>query len=204
MELQNKNFLPLLLSLSVITVTSVACSSSAPPPAPVTKSADGDYDTRSSKSLSSESGNGDELEDESDDEELAKSSFDFGGAEIGDKEVVEAVKSCHEKGRFYDRFDEDEALGKCTTLELAQVSCTAKDLRKLLSTKQKEQFNAALKDSYEDWEIDQCLDCEKGADEDFCMNNSGKEQVGIKVFFVKDENDQISGKTMVLPVRPKS
>lgn len=205
-----------LLQLLMLGMTAimVACSSSPPPPSPPAQSDNGEYSSSSknlkSKDLDAEKDDEEEKdkddEDGEDDEETSVSSFDFGGAEVGDKEVVDAVKSCHEKGNFYNRFDEDEALGKCTKLKLAKVDCSTKELKKVLSEKQKGQFEKALADDssagYKGWKIDQCLDCEKGADEDLCKNSSGSEQVGTKIFFVKEDNSEISGKSMVLPVRP--
>lgn len=214
MELTSKYISRLLQMLLLgLAAVSVACSSSSAPPSPPAKADEGEYSS-SSKNLKSKDAEADPEEDdeeigksaEDEEEETSSSSFDFGGAEVGEKEVVDAVKSCHEKGNFYDRFDEDEALGKCTKLKLAKVDCTTKALKKVLSEKQKEQFETAMADDsstgYKGWKIDQCLDCEKEADEDLCKNSSGKEQVGTKIFFVKEENNEISGKSMVLPVRP--
>lgn len=196
--------MPAIIAVSVL--FAAGCDSSTPPPSPpasATSSEDEDY---SSKNLS-KSEELDESKDEDEDEEEEKSSeFNFGGADFGEKEIVDAVKKCVDDGKFFNRFDEDEAIGKCTKLSLAKVNCDSKGLKKVLSDKQLEQFNKALSDDsssgYKGWTIDQCLDCEKGSDEDLCKNSSGKEQVGTKVFFLKEADAELTGKSMVLPVRP--
>ena len=202
-------------ALAISALFALGCDSGTPPPSPpatatATTTEDEDYSKSSSKNLSkSEELNVDESkgkEKEEKDEETKPSEFNFGGADIGEKEVIEAVKKCLDSQKFYNRFDEDEALGKCTKLSLAKVNCEAKGLKKVLSDKQLEQFTKALSDDsksgYKGWTIDQCLDCEKGSDEDLCKNSSGKEQIGTKVFFLKQADSEITGKSMVLPVRP--
>lgn len=187
----------------MIALIGLSCSSSSAPPAPPSNStAEDETYSDKSKALEKESLDDDDDEEDDDEEDEKESAFNFGGAEIGEKEIVDAVKKCLDSEKFYNRFDEDDALGKCTKLSLAKVDCDKKGLKKVLSDKQVEQFQTALSGDYSGWEMDQCLDCEADADEDLCMNSSGKEQVGTKVFFVKESGNEISGKTMVLPVRP--
>jgi len=196
--------------IATLVLFAQGCDSGAPPPSPPASATSTDDDDKksSSKALSkSKELDFDESADEDEDESGSKSSkFNFGGADFGEKEVVDALKKCHESARFFNRFDEDEAMGKCTKLQLAKVDCEVRGLRKILSDKQLEQFNKALADDsssgYKGWTIDQCLDCAKGSGEDLCMNSSGKEQVGTKVFFLKKGDSEITGKMMVLPVRP--
>ena len=199
--------MPAVIGMSALFV--LGCDSGTPPPSPpAAATEDEDYSKSSSKNLSkSEELDVDESKDDEEEEEDSKSTkFNFGGAEIGEKEVLDAVKKCVESQKFYNRFDEDDALGKCTKLSLAKVDCESKGLKKALSDKQLEQFTKAMADDsssgYKGWTIDQCLDCEKGSDEDLCKNSSGKEQIGTKVFFVKESGTEITGKSMVLPVRP--
>lgn len=190
---------PMMIGIALI---GIGCesSSSAPPPPATSKSPDEGEFSAKNKTLESEPI--DEEEETVEEEEEPAGAFNFGGAEIGEKEIIDAVKKCLESENFYNRFDEKDALGKCTKLSLAKVDCDKKGLKKVLSEKQLEQFQTALDGDYSGWEIDQCLDCEKDADEDLCKNSSSKEQVGTKVFFVKEEGNEVSGKTMVLPVRP--
>jgi hypothetical protein len=201
--------MPTFLAAALLFV--FGCDSGAPPPSPpasATTSEDAEGTTKSkSKTLSkSEELDDDESKDDDEEEETKSSKFNFGGAKIGEKDVIDAVEKCLESGKFYNRFDEDEALGKCTKLALAKVDCDSKGLKKVLSDKQLEQFNSAMNDDttagYKGWTIDQCLDCAKGSDEPLCQNSSGKEQVGTKVFFLQVADAETKGKSMVLPVRP--
>ncbi len=208
------NVMPAIIVASVL--FAVGCDSGSPPPSPPSTTSSSENGEFSSKTLSKseelsetkdeddEDGKDDEEDEEDEDKKSAE--FNFGGAEFGDKENVDAVKKCVDAGKFFDRFDADEAVGKCTKLALAKVNCDSKSLKKVLSDKQLEQFNKAISDDseagYKGWTIDQCLDCKKGSDEDLCKNKSGSEQVGTKVFFVKEKDSALSGKSMVLPVRP--
>ena len=198
--------MPAIIAASVL--FAVGCDSSTPPPSPPASATASEDDEYSSKTLSkSEELDVDESKDDEDEDEDEKSSeFNFGGAEFGEKEIVDAVKKCVDTGKFFNRFDDDEAIGKCTKLPLAKVNCDAKSLKKVLSEKQLTQFNKAITDDsssgYKGWTIDQCLDCEKGSDEDLCTGSNGKEQVGTKVFFLKEADAELTGKSMVLPVRP--
>jgi hypothetical protein len=185
------------------------CDSGAPPPSPPASadtSEDAEGKTKAKSKTLSKSEELDDEETKNEEEEAKRSAFNFGGAKIGEKEVVDALEKCLESGKFYNRFDEDETLGKCTKLSLANVDCDSKGLKKVLSDKQLEQFNTALADDtssgYKGWTIDQCLDCKKGSDEALCQNSSGKEQVGTKIFFLQVADSETKGKSMVLPVRP--
>ncbi len=206
------NLMPAIIVASVI--FAVGCDSGSPPPAPPSSTSSSESGEYSSKTLSKseelsdskDDKDEDKEEDDEDDEDKKSAEFNFGGAEFGDKENVDAVKKCVDAGKFFNRFDEDEAVGKCTKLALAKVNCDSKSLKKALSDKQLEQFNKAMSDEsetgYKGWTIDQCLDCEKGSDEDLCKNSSGKEQVGTKIFFLREKDSNLTGKAMVLPVRP--
>jgi hypothetical protein len=183
-----------------------ACDSSTPPPSPPASATTPSEDEEFSSKTVSKTEELDEPKEDDEEEDEKASEFNFGGADLGEKEVVDAVKKCVDAGKFFNRFDSDEAVGTCTKLSLAKVDCESKGLKKVLSDKQLEQFQKAMSDDsssgYKGWTIDQCLDCEKDSDEDLCKNSSGKEQVGTKVFFVKEVDTVLSGKSMVLPVRP--
>ncbi len=117
----------------------LGCDSGTPPPSPPAAAEDEDHSKSSSKNLSkSEELDVDESkddEDEDEDEDSKRTEFNFGGAEVGEKEVLDAVKKCVDGQKFYNRFDEDDALGKCTKLSLAKVDCESKGLKKALSDK---------------------------------------------------------------------
>lgn len=122
-------------------------------------------------------------------------------AAVGDKETKTAVKQCIDQGFAFDRFA--TGTGGCTGVQLAKVDCSVDGISKILSAKQLEQFTAALAGSYSGWQIDQCLDCPKGGTDELCQNtDSGIQQEGTKIFFVKEEAGQIKGKSMLLPIRP--
>ncbi len=200
--------MPAIVAASVL--FAVGCERSAPPPSPPTSTPtsaeEKDFSSQTrSKSEELDESKDDEEEEEEEEEEEA-SDFNFGGAEFGEKEAVEEVKKCVDDGKFFNRFDEEEAIGKCTKLSLAKVDCELKGLKKVLSDKQLKQLNKVMSDDsstgYKGWTIDQCLDCKKGSDEDLCKSSSGKEQVGTKVFFLKENDSELTGKSMLLPVRP--
>jgi hypothetical protein len=122
------------------------------------------------------------------------------GADIGDDETKEAVKTCLDSGKVFDRFATE--VGECTKVSLAKVDCTLDGIRAILTTNQKSQFETALAGPYQGWLLDQCGDCSKGSGAVVCKSSEGAEQVGTKLYFVKEDADQIKGKAMVLPVRP--
>lgn len=131
----------------------------------------------------------------------AARAFVTGGAAVSDRDTREDVSKCLGQGYFFDRFAGD--FGVCTDLPLAALDCHLAGLSAVMSAKQREQFQAAIGGSYKGWLIDQCLDCKSGVSDPLCESRAGKAQVGTKIFFVQEENTEIRGKTLLLPVRPR-
>lgn len=127
-----------------------------------------------------------------------------GGADIGEEGIKTSVKICNAEGFYYDRYQGEK--GTCSKVALAQVKCTEKGLLKLLTEGQKEQFKKSIKSTYKGWLLDQCIDCPKNTPNELCANKDNENQVGTKVFFVSfdESTNEIRGKAMFLPVRPKT
>lgn len=182
------------LAVTILAGPTWACSSGpAPaPPSPTTNAERTDQGDQPAEE--------DELEDA---DATAAAKINFGGAKVGDPDTQDDVEKCIEKGKFFDRFDGET--GKCTKMDLAQVSCNSKrsGLPSIMSAKQRTQFKEALSGAYEGWEIDQCVDCSEDAESPVCESKDGEEQVGTKVFFVQEdkENSEVKGKSLLIPVR---
>ena len=107
------NLMPAIIVASVI--FAVGCDSGSAPPAPPSSTSSSESGEYSSKTLSkseelseSKDDKDEEEEQEEDDEDKKSAEFNFGGAEFGDKENVDAVKKCVDAGKFFNRFDEDD------------------------------------------------------------------------------------------------
>ena len=121
--------------------------------------------------------------------------FQCGGADL-QKSVMDDLMSCHKKGRFYDRGDE-----KCTKLNLAQIDCTAKGLRKKMTSKQKSAFDDALDGAFEGYEVDQCIDCAADVDNSLCeLDNDAK--TGTMVFMIKPDGTEVKRTPFFFAGRP--
>jgi hypothetical protein len=187
--------LALRLSITLVALTALltACGQqSSPPPAPQSETASAERADQSSHESSDAT-----AEDDADD---AQTSFLTGGAKVGDADTQKDVTKCLDAKTFYDRFSDDS--GTCTELPLAKVDCTLKGVKAILSAKQRKQFDAAMAGNYKDWLLDQCVDCAEGAEDELCKNADGDAQVGTKLFFVHEEDAEIRGKVMLIPVRP--
>lgn len=181
-----------LISLTIIAV--VGCSSSKPPTTPTTPSQDATAANRQDMGENATVDDGESASAE------VKLTFMTGGAKVGDADTQDEVKKCHDDKMFFDRFGSDAAV--CSDLSLAKVDCSVKGVRKVLSTKQREQFDTAMSGTYKGWLLDQCLDCGKDADSKLCQTSAGDAQEGTKLFFVKEENAEIRGKSLLVPFRP--
>lgn len=170
-----------------------ACGHQAPPAAPTTEAASAQRPDQSSHESS-------DATKEDDEDTAEKASYLTGGAKVGDEDTQKDVAKCLEGKTFYDRFSDDA--GTCTELPLAKVDCTLKGVKAILSAKQRKQFDDAMDGNYKDWLVDQCVDCAEGSDDELCKNADGDAQVGTKLFFVREENSEIRGKVMLIPVRP--
>jgi hypothetical protein len=213
------------VATALLTVLAACSSPAAPPPPPASTSSStaagdnsgvdgsnarsatnskGDSGGSSDSSGGSDTSSSDSGTDSSsstDDTSASSGDFKAGGADISDDDTKAAVKKCLDKQLFYDRFAKD-GVGECSKLKLAKVDCTTDGIRKVLSAALKTQFDAALADGYKDFTLDQCLDCPTGNKEELCKNTKGEQKEGTKVFYVKMDKDQITGKALVFSIRP--
>ncbi len=117
------------------------------------------------------------------------SSFDCGGATVDESEDEDLAK-CHGKGAFYDRFTGDAP--ECTRHDLAPVDCTVSGIKKLMSDKQKTDFENALDDQLSAYKIDQCLYCPEDPSSslgDFCKIKD-EVKTGVKIFLIAPDEKE--------------
>jgi hypothetical protein len=118
-------------------------------------------------------------------EESSPASFDYSkGARVGVDNLLSALDSCTEKGKFYDRalinsLPDDATVTQfsaaCTSLVLAKIDCSKDGVISHNEAKSKnESFNTNVKDNIQGltlggYEVDQCLICLKDSEEDLCQ-----------------------------------
>jgi hypothetical protein len=204
MPVNVRQFSFLLTWLAAASLVSACTDSQAPEPPKV-----GQSETYSGNGGSSGSGSGDGLDDNGDDfgdddGDGADDGDDDGegtsGAAVGSEAEQEAVSSCNADGRFYDRYA-DDGDGKCLKAKIAETSCDADTLLDLLNGSEKAAFKDAVEEKYDDYEIDQCLDCPPGNSIELCETD-GKSRTGTKVFFVKETDTTFEGAARLLTIRP--
>lgn len=194
MSLYLESRIPTTIALSLFLALSFGCDTEKAPEAPSTSSSAQRVDQSKGDQPIDE-------EDLDDSDATAASKINFGGAKVGDPDTRDEVTECLDDGKFFDRFKGD--MGSCTKLDLAKVDCSKSGLQKIMSAKQRAQFKDSLAGTYKGWLVDQCVDCGPKSDSPTCENKDGEKQVGTKVFFVIEEDTEIRGKSMLIPVRPK-
>lgn len=132
------------------------------------------------------------------------SSFDYGkGARFGPDNLLSAMDSCTEKGKFFDRVlvdslpdeaTESQYSAGCTSLTLAKIDCTKEGVISHTEAKSKdESFTKKVKDNIQGltlggFEVDQCLICLKGSEEDLCQTGTDERKPPpidiISIYFV--------------------
>ncbi len=172
-----------------------SCDSAKSPPAPETGTGTATEKDSSTKKPVDKLGNDDT---DTSTEVATGTTFNYGGAKVGDDADQADVTKCHSDGKIYDRFASDGA--KCSDLTIAAVDCTKEGLEDKLSDAQKTDFESKLSGTYDGWMLDQCADCPADGTNELCKSTQGSKQTGTKVFFVKEESDTVTGKAMVLPV----
>ena len=125
------------------------------------------------------------------------------GARVGSANLLSAMDTCTGKGKFFDRAvveslaedaTETQYSAACTDLALVKVKCTVDDILAHTKSKSKdESLNEKVENNIEsimaaDYEIDQCLACPKGSEEEKCLigtDNPAPPSLDIiRVFFV--------------------
>ena len=195
--------MPLLMVMLVLFLGSQCSSSQAPPQAPPNDS-DSSRDIGTGLDVGSSSNDDtslDESDDSDDDGDSSSGDYERTCVDVGGDELVEQCNECLEEGKFFDRFDDDGA-GKCTRIELALTDCTEDAVQEFMSKNAKSEFKKALNSSFEDFELDQCVDCPPDSGSKHCENNDGKEQVGTKLFFIEKDDNSITGKNILIKSRP--
>lgn len=123
------------------------------------------------------------------------------GANIGPEAIRKAVATCNAAGNFFDRYANDGE-GDCLLEKLAKTVCSVEHIKTLLKGNEKTSFADAMVDAYDGYEIDQCLDCPEDNSSDLCKASNGERQIGTKVYFAKEDGDQLLGKARLITVRP--
>lgn len=129
------------------------------------------------------------------------------GADIGTDETKEAANGCLGKGMFFDR-QKNSGVGECTSFRLADIQCTREALIAIQETDQaKIQLGDIFSKSYEGngFILDSCLHCpEESVDElkKLCEVNE-RFQKGTKVFFVKEDGDDLIVRGLRIPYQSK-
>lgn len=126
----------------------------------------------------------------------ASRSFNFGGAAVGDNDMRAAVKSCVDKGFFYNRSTTNSP--GCTSYSLAKLDCTDEGVKASMS--------AGIRRGYEDnlrsddptfglagFLVDQCIDCPTSDANPFCAsakNGNPGRRPGFLIMLLKPSGSQ--------------
>src|SRR5690606_32170452 len=125
------------VGIAMLAVSVFACSPGAAPPPPPSSdlSSVSDRNSGNSETYGDEEYNDGEpaSSGSSGSEDASSASL---GAPIGDADMRQAVTDCMKAGNFYNR----AGTGSCTSLKLADVTCTKEGVMQDMSDKAKESF----------------------------------------------------------------
>jgi hypothetical protein len=136
-----------------------------------------------------------------------QTTFNFGGAAVGDSTTKSAVKECVDKGNFYERRT-DQTVG-CTTMKLAKVNCTDDGVKAAMSTVVRgaweSKFACDTDGCLKGFLVDQCLDCPTWDANDTCREfgaaGKGNEQQkpGFIIHLVKESGTGLTPRRVFNP-----
>lgn len=123
--------------------------------------------------------------------------FNFGGAAVGDDDLRATVKSCVDKGLFYDRSLTNSP--GCTSFSLAQMDCTNEGVKASMSVGIRRAYEDNLKSddpSYglAGFVVDQCLDCPTADANSVCASattGNPNRRPGFLIMLLKQSGNQL-------------
>lgn len=119
----------------------------------------------------------------------------YGGAKLGDATTQEEVKTCVEKGMFYERGPQRPV--RCTTYPLAKIDCSEAGVKLEMSPAIKGVFEGYLNSDepqhgLKGFVVDQCLDCPTADANPLCSSVAGnlERKPGFIIYFLKQTDSQ--------------
>lgn len=125
----------------------------------------------------------------------AAKAVNYGGAKLGDSMTQEEVKTCVEKGLFYERGPQRPV--RCTTYALAKIDCSDSGVKLEMPPLIKSAYENILASDdpqlgLKGFAVDQCLDCPTADANPLCSSVAGnpERKPGFIIYFLKQTNSQ--------------
>ncbi len=123
--------------------------------------------------------------------------FNFGGAAVGDDNLRATVKSCVEKGLFYDRSTMNSP--GCTSFSLAKMDCTDEGVKASMSVGIRKRYEENLRNDdplygLAGFVVDQCIDCPTADANSFCASattGNPSRKPGFLIMLLKQSGTQL-------------
>jgi hypothetical protein len=123
--------------------------------------------------------------------------FNFGGAAVGDDDLRATVKSCVEKGLFYERSSTNSP--GCTSYSLAKMDCTNEGVKASMSVGIRKAYEENLKSDdplygLAGFVVDQCLDCPTADANSVCASattGNPNRRPGFLIMLLKQSGNQL-------------
>lgn len=124
--------------------------------------------------------------------------FNFGGAQLGDEATKASVKTCVEKGFYYDRGTSSQT-GECTRYPLAKIDCTDEGIKAAMSPGIRMAYESNLKNDDPTYGLagfvpDQCIDCPTADANPVCAsatNGNPGRKPGFLILLLKQSGNQL-------------
>lgn len=123
--------------------------------------------------------------------------FNFGGAAVGDEDLRTTVKSCVDKGLFYDRSLTNSP--GCTSFALAKMDCTDEGVKASMSVGIRKRYEENLRNDdplygLAGFVVDQCIDCPTADANSVCASattGNPSRRPGFLIMLLKQSGNQL-------------